>query len=88
MWELLIISVIRSLASFKDQLDIKGASVISNGKLLKYHSPLNKVPFVCLKLTTVEWLDLINLAKVLTEGKITNKIFAAMNYKYTQDTLI
>ena len=52
MWELLIISVIRSLASFKDQLNIKGASVISNGKLLKYHSPLNKVLFL-IKLTIV-----------------------------------
>ena len=60
MWELSIISVIRSLASFEHQLDIKGTSIKSNGKLLKYHSPLNKVLFL-IKLTIVAWLELINL---------------------------
>ena len=58
MWELSIISVIRSLA--EHQLDIKGTSIKSNGKLLKYHSPLNKVLFL-IKLTIVAWLELINL---------------------------
>ena len=67
MWELLIISKFNLLDSSEDQLEIKGVSVKLNGKLLKYHSPLNNVLFF-IWLTIVEWLELTNLAKVLSEG--------------------
>ena len=49
-------------------------SVIFNGKLVKYHSPLKSVfffVFFLIKLTIVEWLELIKLDKVLTDGKMT-----------------
>ena len=46
MWELFIISVIKSLDSCEDQLEISGVSEILNGTLLKYHSPLNNYCFL------------------------------------------
>lgn len=50
------------------------------GKLEKYHSPLNNnLSFI--QLTIVGWLELINLAKVLAEGKITCNSL----WEHTQD---
>jgi len=64
---LLIISSIRSLNSLELLSNIKGISLKLKGKFLKY--PLNSAP-VLIKLTIVEWLELINLAKVFTEGRM------------------
>ena len=66
-----IISKIRFLHSIEIQLDINGLSAKLKGKLAKYHSPLNNSLFF-IKFTTVEWLELIDLAKVLAEGKFTS----------------
>lgn len=73
MWELFFISKIRLLNSIEEKSNIKGISKILEDNLDKYHSPLNNSPLL-IKPKIVEWLELINLAKVKTEGKITCKI--------------
>jgi hypothetical protein len=68
--ELFLISKIKLRALVENQLDIKGTSDKLKSILEKYQSPLNNTLFF-IHFTIVGWLELINLAKVVTEGKIT-----------------
>jgi hypothetical protein len=62
-------SKITSCPSFESELVIKATSSILNGKLAKYHSPLNKDSFL-IQFVIVEELVFTRSAKALTEEHI------------------